>query len=262
MAITTTNEYLSATKQRLVFQKTSSRTAVATGWFSVFDLAGNPSIGTLSSGNTANGIVPTDTTNGMPLINAFSGANSGHLTKVEFGSSVACRLKLYDRLFNAGAFSFNSNVSLSSQPSFISRLPNGDYNGTQIWVECVTAFTGSLSVVVTYTNQDGVSAKSTGTFVAGALTLGRMVQLPLAAGDVGVQKIESVIATVATVGTFNILVIRELWTGRVRIANDGDSHGIMRTGAPQVFSDSAIQLMICADSTATGIPELLLEISN
>ena len=44
-------------KQTIIFNKTASRTSVASIPFSVFDLAGNPGAGTLAVGNTANGIV-------------------------------------------------------------------------------------------------------------------------------------------------------------------------------------------------------------
>jgi uncharacterized protein YunC (DUF1805 family) len=262
MAISSFNTYMAAPKQMVAFQKTASRTSIAAMWFSLFDLAGNPSVGTLNVGNTANGLVPTDALAGMPTLNAFSGANKGYISRVAFGSSVACRMKLYDRLFHAGAYAFNANTTLASQPSISSRVPNADYKGLQIWVECVTAMTGALSVAVTYTNQDGTAAKTTGTISVGALTLGRMVQLPLAAGDTGVQKIESVVGSVATVGTFNVLILREVWSGRVRLANDGDTHNLKETGLPEVFADSALQVMIAADSTATGIPELQIEVSN
>jgi hypothetical protein len=77
-----------------------------------------------------------------------------------------------------------------------------------------------------------------------------------------VQKIESVTATVATVGTFNVLVLRPLWSGRARVANDGDVHDLFKTGMPELFTDSALMLAVCADSTATGIPELEFVIAN
>jgi hypothetical protein len=138
MAITSFNSYMAAPKQIVPFQKTASRTSVAAAWFSLFDLAGNPSTGTLAIGNTANGLVPTDALTGMPTINAFSGANKGYISRVIFGSSVACRMKLYDRLFHAGAYSFNANTTLASQPSISSRVPNADYK--KYWNICCRNF--------------------------------------------------------------------------------------------------------------------------
>ncbi len=263
MAISTYDGFIASAKQSISQIKTATRTSVAAAWFSVFDLAGNPGAGTLAGTSTTAGVVPTDATAGCPTINAFGGGATGYLAQVEFGSSVACRLKLFDMLFKAGAYAFNANTALSAQPSYSGRVPGGDYSDTQIWLEAVTAFTGNLSINVTYTNQAGTGSRSTGTVALGlAMTLGRMIQLPLQAGDTGVQKIDNVTATVATAGTFNILVLRPLWSGRVKIANDGDVHDLAKTAMPEVFADSALILAVAADSTSTGIPELEYVIAN
>lgn len=264
MSITTLDGLIAASKQLITWVKTATRTSIAAMWFSVFDLAGNPGAGTLAGTSTANGVVPTDATAGTPTINAFSGANKGYLTRVEFSSTVASRILLADLLFKAGAYAFNANTTLSSQPSYSSRVPGGtDYKGLQIWLEAVTAFTGNLSIAVTYTNQDGTTGRTTGTVALGtAPTVGRMFQLPLQAGDTGVQKIESVVASVASAGTFNVLVLRPLWEGRVRSANDGDNHAFDKTGMPEVFADSALIGIVAADSTSTGIPSMQIEVAN
>jgi hypothetical protein len=206
--------------------------------------------------------VPTDATVGCPAIDAFGGGATGYLAQVDFGSSVACRMKLFDMVFKAGAYAFNANTALTAQPSYVSRMPGGSYVDTQIWIEPVTAFTGNPTFTITYTNQSGTTGR-TATLAAGlAPTLGRMMQIPLQAGDTGIQKIDNVAATVATVGTFNVLVLRPLWSGRVRIANDGDTHDLFKTVNPVIFADSAIVLLVAPDSTATGIPELEFVIAN
>lgn len=262
MAISTLDGLIAATKQRIPLVKTASRTTIAAMPFSVFELAGNPGAGTLAGSSTAAGVVPTDATTGFPTITFSTG--TGYISAIDFGNSVASRITIHDMLFKAGAYAFNAATSLASQPSYSSRVPGGtDYRGTQIWIETVTAFTGNMSIAVTYTNQDGTAGRTTGTVATGvAPTLGRMIQLPLQAGDSGVQKIESVTATVATVGTFNVLVLRPLWSGRVKIANDGDTHGPDKTGMPIIYSDSALFPVIHADSTSSGIPELQIEVAN
>jgi hypothetical protein len=264
MAIATMDQYLSSAKQRLTLMKTVSRVTVAAQPFSLFDIAGNPGAGVLAVGNTANGIFPANpTVAGYPVINAFGGGNTGYLSKVEFGSTVAGRLTLFDRLFSAGAYAFNAAVSLTSQPSFLSRLPLSDYKGLEIWVEQVTLATGNQAVTVTYTDDGDIPGRTTGAVgIAAAPTVGRMWQLPLQAGDKGVKKIESVTGTVASAGTFNIHVMRRLWSGRVMSVAGGDLHDLFKTGLPQVFSDMALFLMVNPDSTASGIPELTIEIAN
>ncbi len=264
MAITTFDGFIASAKQNVSQVKTVTRTSVSAAWFSLFDLAGNPGAGVLAGASTTVGIVPTDATAGFPTIHAFGGGSTGHLAQVDYGSTVACRMRLYDMLFKAGAYAFNANVTLATQPSFSSRVPGGtDFTDTQIWIEAVTAFTGNLSIAVTYTNQTGVSFKTTGTVATGTTpTLGRMIQLPLQSGDTGVQKIDSVVATGSTAGTFNVLVMRPLWGGRVKAVNDGDVHDLAKTGMPIVYDNSALYLTIAADGTSTGIPELEYVIAN
>lgn len=272
MTISTIDGFINSAKQYIAMIKTVTRTSVATGWFSVFDLAGNPGGGTLAGSTTAAGVVPTDATTGFPVVNAFGGGATGYLTQVDFGSSVASRLKILDMVFKAGAYGFAAGTTtLASQPSYVSRMPGGLYGNTQIWIEVSTAFvTGTAwQVQVTYTNQAGTTGRSTtitAALAAAALTLGRMYQLALQAGDTGVQKIDSVIvtngATAMTAGNFNVIVVRPLWSGRARIANDGDVHELTKTGLPQVFADSALYLIVCPDSTSTGIPEVEIVIAN
>ncbi len=262
MSIATLDGYIAAVKQNLTWMKTGSRTLVAAVPYSVFDIAGEPGAGVLAIGETAAGLVPTDATAGYPLITAFGGSALGYISRIEFGSSVPCRLYLYDRLFAAGAYAFGADTTLASQPLYSGRLPNTDYNGLQLWVEAVTAFTGNLSVQINYLDQDG-NAGDTGVVDTGLeLPVGRCMQIPLAAGDSGVQKITRVRGTVASAGTFNVMVLRPLWMGRVKVANDGDVHDFLRTGMPQIYADSALYVLIAADGTAVGLPLMTIQVAS
>ncbi len=261
--ITSLDLYIASAKQRVQWVRTATRTTTAAAWFSIFDVAGQPGAGVLAGTSVTAGVVPTDATAGCPVINAFGASATGRLSKVEFGCSIQCRLGIYDLLFKAGAYAFNASQALSAQPSYSGRLPGTDYKGLEIWVEQVTAATGNQAVNVTYTDQDGNAGATTGAVgIAAAPTVGRCWQLPLAAGDSGVQKIENVAGTVATVGTFNILVLRPLWSGRVRISNDGDVHDLLRTGMPRVYEDSALYWLTNTDGGSSGFPEMTVEIAN
>lgn len=262
MAIASFDQAIAAAKQYLSVAKTAVRPSIAASWFSVFDLAGNPGAGVLAGTSTAAGVVPTDATAGCPTIDAFGASALGYLWQLEYGCSVACRLKLFDMVFKAGAYAFNAAQALTGQPSYASRMPGGSYSDTQIWIEAVTAFTGNLTVTITYTNQSGVTGRTATLATGTALTVGRLMQVPLQAGDTGVLAITNVAGTVATAGTFNVLVLRPLWSGRCRTANDGDVHDFTKTGMPQVFADSALFLAVAADSTSTGIPEIELVVAN
>jgi len=262
MAIVTPAGYMAAVKQLLTWMKTGTRTLVAAMPYTVFDIAGQPGAGVLAIGNTANGLIPTDVVAGYPMIGSFGGGALGYISRVEFGSSIPCRLFLYDRLFAAGAYAFGADVTLASQPLYAARLPNTDYNGLQLWIEAVTAFTGNLSVQINYLDQDGY-AGDTGVIATGLeFPVGRCFQIPLAAGDSGIQKITRIRGTVASAGTFNVMVLRPLWVGRVRVANDGDIHDFLKTGLPQIYADSALYILIAADSTAVGLPLMTIQVAS
>lgn len=264
MAITTIDGYIGANKQRITLFKSASRTAVAAQPFSVFDLAGNPGAGTLAGTSTTTGVVPTDATAGCPTITFSTG--TGYLTNVQYNTPVAGVLMVYDLLWKAGAYAFNANTTGNTPTSFLSRIPGGtaaDTAGcTEIWLEQVTAGTGVQNVNVTYTNSAGTTGRSTGTVATAVNIVGRMWRLPLQAGDTGVSAITGVVGSTATAGTFNILVMRPLWTGRVAVANDQGIHGLDLTGMPVVYADSALYLVHQPDSTATSTPFLTLEIAN
>lgn len=266
MAINTLDQYVAAAKQVISYVRNSFRTTLANNRFSTLDLTGNPGAGVLAGTSTTTGVVPTDATAGCPIINAFGGSAKGYLTRVAFGCTVACRLFIGDLLWKAGAYAFNASTTGQTPTSFSSRVPGGtDYSGLEIWIEQVTAGTGIQSVAITYTNQAGTTGRTGGVRADPAATIGsigRMWQYALQAGDTGVQAITGVVGSVATGGTFNILVIRPLWTSRVPAANFGDTHSFDVTGMPEVYTDSALFVMIAADSTSSGTPELLIEIAN
>ena len=272
MAITTGDGYIGAGKQAVTYTKTAAVTTVAATRYTVAQAAGNPGALTLLGSATPSGGVPTDATAGYPGINAFGGGATGYLTRVNFSSSVAQTLELWDKLYAVGITTAQlgtlQTLTLSSQPSYSSRVPGGtDYAGLRIFVEITTTMSATATTInVTYTNESGTTGRTVAA-TSGSLSgfvAGRWVELPLQAGDDGVQKIESVVIGGATnaAGALNVIVARRLWRGRVSIANGSDVHGLDRTGMPQVWADSALVLTCTPDSTSTGIPDVEFEIAN
>jgi len=206
-----------------------------------------PPAGNLSIGNTANGLVPTDATLGAPAIGSFSG--TGALIGADFASQNMLTVALYDRLFHAGSYSASGGlVTLSAQPSYVSRVPGGSYTGLQLFYEMAVAGTSNFTLTVTYTNQDGVTGRTTGAFAVTKYTAAVVFELPLQTGDTGIQKIESVNATGGDTGFFNIVVARPLWrsatdlgaAGAVATPWTSRTYGIDQVGMPQVYSDSCL----------------------
>jgi len=261
MAITTIDQYIAAAKQRLTWMKTGTRTLVGAMPYTVFDIAGQPGAGTLAIGNTANGLVPTDDTAGYPVIASFGGG-VGYLSKVDFGSTVACCFDVFDRLFAAGAYNYNADTTLASQPSYSGRVPNANYNGLQLWYEQVTVGTGIQHVEVNYLDQDGAAGDTGDVTLITTMPVGRMYQIPLAAGDSGIQQITRVRGLTASGGTFNVMVLRPIWMGRCIMANWGDVHDLLKTGFVQIYDTSALYVALYADSTAVGLPLITMQVAS
>lgn len=263
MSITKLDDYIASVKQVIAFQRSGARTTIANDWFQTLDLAGQPGAGTLAGGVAA-GTKPTDATSGYPTITNFAGGAIGYLTRVAFAGTALLRIGLFDRLMLAGTYGANATTTITA--TYGDRLPGnvsgsgGDATGIQLWLECVTA--GTLgTITITYTNSAGTGSRTTAITPA-ALTVGRNIQFTLQAGDTGVQSVQSVQVASYTSGTYNLSVLRPLWTNRVPLANFADVHDFTRTGMPQVFDSSALLVMVNTDSTSLGITEMSLEIAS
>lgn len=260
MSILSRADYKAARKQIVRIWKTNTRTTIANYPYSIFDRDGTPEAGTLSAGNTANGTVPTPAVTGYPQI--IAPANTLYLTAVRVNWNVLGLIYFYDRLFCAGAYSYNADTTLASQPSYASRLPGTDYNSLELWFETVTAFTGTPNVQVNYLDQDG-NAGDTGSISAGfAPAVGYSFQIPLAAGDTGIQQITRVRCTTASAGTFNISVHRPGFACRISKLGQPQVFGLFDTGMKIVYSDTAFFAQVSTDSTSSGTPYIELELAD
>lgn len=263
MAIATFDQLKAAQKQRISMKRTASVTAVAAQKTTVWQAAGAPGAGVLAIGNTTTGLIHTDATTGYPPIKDFAGGAEGEISRLVFGNTVAGVIELYDRIWAAGAFAFNANLAITS-PSWASRVPGGtDFDNLLLYVEAVTAFTGTPSFTITYTRGDGTTGRSTGAVSAGAaLIVGRGLIIPFAAGDNSIQAITNIQGSVATAGTFNVSVLRPLGEARGDTANWQVTQDWFATGGPQVFQDSALYPLVTPDSTATGLPSITCDIRS
>jgi hypothetical protein len=248
MAITSYAAYLAAPKQYIEFSKSNVgfNNYCKVGQFNQGQM---PPAGTLAGVNTANGVVPDDTVTGYPSINTLGSGNTGYLTRVELmeGSTVGPdmnNIEIFDRLFVAGAYTFGSSTTLASQPDFSARVPDGDYKGLELWCEVASNFTGSPVFTIGYTNENGVSGRSTTySVLTNYSNQSTTFQIPLQAGDQGIQSLDSFSESGATGGTFNIMILRPLVSFSWNYATTMMSPIIkdfMQTGLPVVYDSSAI----------------------
>lgn len=262
MTITTMDGLVGATKYQIVWMKTGTRTLVAASAYNLDGVTGMPT-GTLAIGNTANGVVPTDDGSYGPVLPSFG--STPYISRIVYGSTVACTMILYDRLWAAGAYAYNTDTTLASQPDFDGRVINTSMP-MDLWFEAVTAFTGTPSVQVNYLDQDG-NAGDTGAIASPVTTppIGRMFRVPLAAGDTGIYGVDGITrirGSVASAGTFNVSVMRPLAVLRVPAANSYSTMDFLSTGLVRIFPTSCLWVTYLADSTAVGLPYMMIEVAD
>lgn len=259
MTITTMDGLVAAlaSGQRLVLQKTSI-TTVANFYYTLWNAAGIPAAGSLAIGNTTSGVIPTDATTGAPIINAFTGSNTGYLMTFDASAGQAGVLSVYDRLWHAGSFSCTTlaTTTLSGQPS-LSRVPNNDYSQLELWLECNAAVSATATTCsVSY--QDGNNTTQTATLDSSnsinGLPANRMLPFRMA-NSTGIQKVNSITigGTVATTGSVNLVIQRNIIDHTSVSANVGrPKKGPFETGMPIVYADSCLALMFLATATSSG----------
>jgi hypothetical protein len=274
MSIVSRANYQDSYKQTINISKQSIIFSNTWQWCSYFSYGDDPPAGSLSPSNTTSGIVPVSSDTGYPKIQQFKSGASGYITAINNAccnlSSGNYQLKIFDRLFLCGSYDYNASVTLSSQPSYSSRLPfksdgsTTDYNGTEIWVESNNGSQSGQTVTVTYTNQDGTTGRSTGAFAIGTTLAAPIIrQIPLQSGDTGVQKIESVTGGVTSSGTsiFNIMVLRPLCNTSFSLQRKTVSESLFRFNMPQVFQTSALYV-VGQTSSVDGMARMSIEISS
>lgn len=270
MAITGLDSVLAGYKQRFYFMKTNSVTTVAGLPYTLIDRSGNPAAGSLNPSQTTNGLVPTDATAGFLPIAAFAGSNKGYLSRLELSITAAGTLELYDCLFMAGQTTIptsgTTTVSLTSIPSFATRVPyksdgsTRDWSLVELFIMCSTALSNHAHTTsIDYTDQDG-NAGNTGNMSTQNLPVNRLVRMPLATGDTGVQSITGykVNGATSSTGSVSVLAMRKICA--IRALGFSNVLGPDQTGLPEVFADSAIMPVAIMDSTSSALPYLYFEI--
>ena len=272
MAITTFDGYIGAFKQYVTIAKTASVTSSGGNPATTFAAAGFPTGGSAPA-DTTTGLVPTDAVTGFPTIDAPAGSNKQYISRIEAYSSVSAHLALYDVLFWAGPTTIptsgSTTVSLTSRPSFASRVPymsdgtTRDWRTTELWAWASTAWSNHAhSVSITYTDQSGNTGATTGNVSTQSRAINRLMRMPWAAGDYGTQDLQGYVVNgvASATGAVTVMVMRRLWQGRLDTYTG--VFGPDRTGMPQVFDTSALMLVVTPDSNPTGTPTVSIEIAE
>lgn len=204
--------------------------------------------------------VPDNTTRGGLLQADAGGGREKWLLGQGCISNASGALMLYDRLLHNGGLSATL-TSAQTVGGTLTRNTGGQ--GNQIWAEIYTQIgTSATTITASYTNQDGVSGRTTKPVAFGGTgnrEAERLISLPLQDGDTGVQAVAT--ATLAgstvTAGGFGITVMKPLGIGII----SGVALGYWRDylaglpGLPKIDTDACLSLAFFANST--GAPQMM-----
>jgi hypothetical protein len=243
MAITTLDGLIGGTKgAAMIFKSAGQPTTVANAWHSYWAATAIPGAGTLATGNTTAGIIPTEATAGAMAFTDPTGGAESYITGASVVSTISGVVMLYDRCFAIGAFTPTSGAIAGVTGTALNRPADGA--GTMIAAEIVTALSAAAhTVTITYTNSNGDTGRTATVVLPASAGIGRVFFATLQTGDSGVQQITGVSGSASPpTGTFNLLIIRRLLNVGV-VANVPRSLGIPESGLRPMYANTCAALM-------------------
>lgn len=199
--------------------------------------------------------IPDNTTRGGLMQSNPTGGREKWLLGNGMTCSAAGAVLLYDRLLHNGGLS-GTVTTAQTVGGTLTRNTGGI--GNQIWIE-VYALIGATSRTITasYTNQDGVSGRTTKPALIGATgyrEAQRLIMLPLQDDDIGVQAVDSVTlsASTGTAGNFGVVIAKPIGLGLIPGAGTGYWRDYLTglPGLPKIDTNACLALAFMANSTA------------
>lgn len=244
-------------RQTATFQK-ASLTTVAGLVYSTWTIAGMPAAG--SAPTTA--VVPDRTTTGALGQNNSSGTQRLLRSMFSVSGAGTGHAIICDRLSHQGGLDATvTSAQTTNLPTAALTRQTGGV-GVQIGLEVYTTI-GNTATTVTcsYTNSAGAAAQTSIAQTFGGTNyrlVNRMIQIPIAAGDVGVKAVASVtvLATTATAGNFGVTLFKPVisiplgFTANYATACDDD--GVFNGGWMPTIDDGACLFALIMSSSATA----------
>ena len=208
------------------FMKTGTAPDVAGCWYCTSKDAGYP--GAWAPGTPGvNGRVTDGTTTAdfgcIPIPNAATGSN--YLTALEMSSSVAQTNDFFDVLWvNSGLVVTTTTAQAITTPALPARDINGTTNGEGCTIALLvttvlTNAAANAGITVSYTNSKGVAGRTAnlsaiaGSQLPATAVVGTIIWFQMAAGDTGVQSIQSItLTTTLLTGAISLMICRDIST--------------------------------------------------
>jgi hypothetical protein len=256
MAITTLDQLLAGMLPPASIVKVVTPLLVAGRPQSLFYLAGAPGAAVAPSTGLA-GAALTSYSGQIPFPAAVAGKNI-YLARFQTQATIAGTLILCDRLWhNAGLNLTITSAQTINSVAWPARDANGSSNGNQVLIGLeVTTATGSGGPVFTmsYTNQAGTAGQVGTGILAGVASsaIGAFYPMGLAAGDTGVQSVQSfTLSTTWTSGAASLVAYREIARLEITSAYVPAAVDAITSGMPRMY-DGSVPFLLFVPSTTTA----------
>lgn len=247
------------------FMKTSTATDVAGCWYCTSKDAGYPGAWAVGTPGV-NGRVTDGTTAAdygcIPIPNAATGGN--YLTALEMASSVNHTNDFFDCLWvNSGLVVTTTTSQAITTPTLPARDVNGTTNGEGCTIALLITAASTLAaaganLTVSYTNSKGVAGRTAtlsaiaGSQVPATPVIGTIVWFQLAAGDTGVQSIQSItLGTSMLTGSISLMICRDISTIGTAVVNVSTPKLIGSPGIRLYNGTCLLHNILCSATTAT-----------
>ena len=247
------------------FMKTSTATDVAGCWYCTSKDAGYPGAWAVGTPGV-NGRVTDGTTAAdygcIPIPNAATGGN--YLTALEMASSVNHTNDFFDCLWvNSGLVVTTTTAQAITTPTLPARDVNGTTNGEGCTIALLITAASTLAaaganLTVSYTNSNGVAGRTAtlsaiaGSQVPQTPVIGTIVWFQLAAGDTGVQSIQSItLGTSMLTGSISLMICRDISTIGTAVVNVSTPKLIGSPGIRLYNGTCLLHNILCSATTAT-----------
>lgn len=183
-----------------------------------------------------------------------------------FNLTQAGNLLIYDRLVAVSGISLASTGNKTISSAALPRYTDGI--GVQAWLEITTA-TATTAPIVTlnsYTDPDDNTGQTGAavTFPATATNVNTFVQLPLAAGDVGLKAVSTLnVGTAASAGVCNLVLLKPLCPMIPLPVNIGALVDFVLgfPSEPQIFDGATLAFAVLASGATTHRMDFLFNVA-
>ncbi len=258
MAFSSLDQLVAALPGQIEPYTKASITTVAGGYFTLFNVAGQPPAGTIAAlGQLTTGVIPTYTTTG-----AFSFTNNGggsittNVARISANSSSAGTLVLHDRLWHAGSFtSVSGSISITNPTTTPNRTygPAANiYQAIEIYAEIASALSATpTTITLTYVDGLGNTGLSATVTLPASAILGRWFPFALANNN-GIQYITAMSGNAAPTGTFNLVMITRLVEIPMAVVGQSNALDFAGCGFPLVKNSACLNFFMVCNAVTSG----------